>query len=311
VFGATNAITGSASYYINPVGIQSICLSAAELGNKTSLTTEQLTDFSVRVNLRPSPQAGPVVQFPLVQGAGFVTAIYNGSTPLIQSGVLFKTVTRSAQQAKAGVTKYKINLMDGTNWLLYAYNQTGRALDLTVTSNSVAKASGPFSGIIQVAKDPGNGEAMYDQASGAYVTGITLSGTASGSRGTYTFTFKKAGMTGPKLAMYALPHHQTSFDATTSSAMTQVKLQTTTKGIAVAVVADSWTMVEANMPTSMGFAPWSPKSGRIATISSATKAIIRTVASQEASQNMLDQTNQNSMYFSGKVRTRQSEEAKL
>ncbi len=303
VYGPTSSVTGAASYFLNPIGIQSVCLSAKELGSSTALTTESLTDFSVQVNLRPNAQAAAAVQFPLVQGSGFITAVYNGASPVVQTGVFFRTVTRATADPKAGVTKYKLLLEDGVTWLVYAYHTQGDPLDLTVINNGLAQAKGPFYGTIQVTKDPGNGETVYDQACGAYPTGVRLSGSADGTSGTYTFSFNKSGMSGTTLAMFALPHHQASFDGATRGKMTSLQLQTTTKGVATVVMADSWTMVESNLPTNMGFLPWSPQVGTVSAISDATKKTIHNIAQQEVSQNILQQTDQNSMYFSGKVRT--------
>ena len=302
VYGPASPGTGAASYFINPVGIQSVCLSAKELGSDTALTTESLTDFSVQVNLRPNAQAAPAVQFPLVQGSAFITAVYDGASPLIQTGVFYRTVTRATAEPKAGVTKYKLHLEDGTTWLVYAYHTKGDPLDLEVVNNGLARAKGPFYGTIQVTKDPGNGEAVYDQACGAYPTGVRLSGSVDGATGKYSFCFSKAGMGGTTLAMFALPHHQSSFDGATRGRLTSLQLQTTTKGVAAAVVADSWTMVEPNLPTNMGFLPWSPQAGTVSAISDATKQKIHSIAQQEVSQNILQQTDQGSMYFSGKVR---------
>lgn len=304
VFGEPDPVTGAARYFINPIGIQSVCLSARELGPDTALTTDSLTDLSGQANLRPSAQAAPAVQFPLVQGSAFVTAIYNGAHPLIQTGVFFRSVTRAAGEVKPGITKYKVQLEDGARWLLYARHTGGRPLDLQVVNNSLAQSGEPFYGTIQVAKDPGNGEGLYDRACGAYATGVELSGTVDGTTGAYTFTYSKAGVSGTTLAMFALPHHQASFDGATRAGMTDVKLQTTTKGVAAAVLADSWTMVEPQLPADIGFLPWSPTAGTLRTISDPTKAFIGNIARQEVSQDMLRQTNLDSMYFSGKVRGR-------
>ncbi|KAL2016098.1 hypothetical protein VTK56DRAFT_4272 [Thermocarpiscus australiensis] len=301
VFGPVKPATGARAYFINPIGIQSVCISAKELGPDTALVTQSLTDFSVQVSLHPNAQAPAAVQFPLVQGSAFVTATFNGAVPLIQTGVFFRTVTRATGEVKPGIVKYKLLLEDGRTWLLYGYRTGGDPLDLEVVNNGLAQSRRPFYGIIQVAKDPGNGEQLYDQACGTYATGVELSGTVDSTRGTYTFAFNKAGMSGTTLAMFALPHHQSSFDAGTAAKMSGLTLQTTTKGVATAVIADSWTMVEANLPTNMGFLPWSPRAGSINAISSGTKSFIRNIALQEVSQDMLWQTNQNSMYFSGKA----------
>ena len=152
-----------------------------------------------------------------------------------------------------------------------------------------------------MAKDPGDFEATIDKASAAYPVGVTLSGSATGAQGSYTFTFKKAGDVNTKLMMYALPHHVDSFDAATKAGVTKLQLQTTTKGLATAVMADSWTMVEPNMPVTMDFAPWDPVGGPKATLSEESIRAINPVALKEISQNVDQQANQNSMYFSGKV----------
>lgn len=300
-FGPTQA-NGASQYFINPIGIQSLILSAAELGSSTTLTTTQATEFSVLAQLRSSAAAAPTIQFPLVQGSAFITAQYNGATPVLQSGIFFASVTKVNVQPRTGVTKYKITLNDGKNWLLYAYSSSGTPLDLQVTNNGLVRSRSPFVGTIQVAKDPGSAEALYDAASGQYPTAVVLSGTTSGMQGQYSFSFVKGGLTGAPLLMYALPHHVQSFDATTAAAVrSNVQLQTTTKGKATAVVADAWTMVEPRLPISMSFLPWSNSEGTKTRVSAAAKAKILQVAQSELSQDMDAQSNLNSMYYSGKV----------
>jgi endo-1,3(4)-beta-glucanase len=101
--------------------------------------------------------------------------------------------------------------------------------------------------------------------------------------------------------MFALPHHLQSFSSATKRSVTSIQLQTTTKGLATAVVADSWILVEPNMPIGMGFAPWSPVSGSQSSLSANAIAAILTAATNEVSQNMSQQTNLNSVYYAGKV----------
>jgi endo-1,3(4)-beta-glucanase len=289
-------------YFINPSGIQSLVLSATELGASTNISIDTITAFSANVNLLPSPGAQAAITFPLVQGMGFITGIYNGGTPMLQTGVFFRSVTKATTSPKAGVTKYTILLEDGKTWLLYAYSPDGAGLDFTVVSNGLAQATSNFNGFIQIAKNPGGAaEAMYDAACGAYPTTASLSGSINGTTGSYILSFAKGGMTNTTLTMFALPHHVESFDPTTKSAITTIQLNTTTKGVATAVVADSWTLVE-ELPITMGFAPWSPSIGneKLA-LSAAAIAAIQDVAASEVSQNMSEQTNLNSMYFSGKV----------
>lgn len=233
----------------------------------------------------------------------FVTGIYSGGTPLLQTGIFFRSITKATTNPKPGVTKYTILLEDGKTWLLYASSSdVNAALEFKVVNNGLAQATSNFNGFIQIAKNPGgDAEALYDAACGVYATTATLSGTANGASGSYTLSFAKAGTSGATLLMFALPHHTESFSPQTASAATSLQLQTTTKGLATAVVADSWTMVE-NLPITMGFAPWSPSAGaEPLAFSAATIQTILSVAQSEISENMSDQSNQSSMYFSGKV----------
>ncbi|KAL2075440.1 hypothetical protein VTL71DRAFT_383 [Oculimacula yallundae] len=288
-------------YFANPIGIQSLALSALELGESTTLSTDTLTAFSVNVNLSPSPGAAPTIIFPLVQGMGFVTGIFTGGTPILQTGVFFRSITKSSTNPKQGVTKYTILLEDGKTWLLYAYSTDGSGLEFTVVNPGLAQATSNFNGIIQIAKNPGNAESLYDAACGAYATTAVVSGSTRGSAASYTLSFSKGGLQDTTLVMFALPHLTQSFSPRTSSAMTDIRLATTTKGYATAITADSWTMEEI-IPTTMGFAPWSPQSGSSrANFSSSAAAAIQAIAASEVSQDMSAQSDLDSMYFSGKV----------
>ncbi|KUJ21739.1 glycoside hydrolase family 81 protein [Mollisia scopiformis] len=297
-----------AQYFINPIGIQSIVLSAMELGASTTISMDTVTEFSANVNLLQSPGAGPSVTFPLVQGMGFVSGIYTGSTPILQTGVFFRSITKVTTSPKPGVTKYSILLEDGKVWLLYAYSPSGAGLEFTVVNNGLAQATSGFNGIIQIAKSTSSmSEALYDAACGAYPTTTTISGSVNGATGSYTLSFSAAGMLNTDLLMFALPHHIESFDANTASGVTSFTLDTTTKGTATAVVGNSWTMIE-NLPVAMGFGPYNPSAGNPGSqgstkfsFSQSTMAAMQAVAQSEISQNMSIQTNLNSMYYSGKA----------
>lgn len=294
-----------AAYFINPVGIQSIVLSAQELGSTTQLTTDTLEAFSVNANLVSSSGASPAITFPVLQGMGFVTAVYKGSTPLIQSGVGFSSLTPVGPVNGGSTTKYRAGLNDGTTWLIYVTPDSG-SMTLSLTSGKVSGSSS-FAGTIQVAKVPtgsGSAESIYDSSAGVYANSATVSASASDSVGTYSLSWTKAGLTSNTLLMFALPHHQASMDSTTSGAMTSIQLQTTTKGVAVAVQKDSWTLEESEMPISMGFGPWSQTTGSVSSLSSTAQAAVVSAAQYELSEDMEGQTDTDSMYYSGKVSTR-------
>jgi len=295
------ALPGSpVHYFINPIGIQSIILSAIELGSPTVLTTNNMNAFSVNAVLSPQVGSASSITFPLVQGMGFVTGIYKNLMPAIQSSVFFRTVTQVGNP-RAGVFKYRATLEDGKSWLIYAIPSNGILPQLRLVSNIQLQGVRGWSGVIQIAKNSAgaSGEANYDSSAGVYPIAAAVTGSVSGSIGTYRISWTKAGVTSLPLLMYALPHHIQSFQST--QGRTSIQLQTTTKGIATAVIGDSWTLIEPDMPNDMAFAPWTPTARSRSSLSAGANALIRQIAASEINQDYNNQTNLDSMYFSGKA----------
>ncbi|KAK3949215.1 glycosyl hydrolase family 81-domain-containing protein [Pseudoneurospora amorphoporcata] len=315
----------AARWFASPVGRADVVLSEEELekGNATGgveLTTQDVKEHSVRMQL--SAGGGVRLEAPVVQGMGMVTALYKQGTPVIKSGIGWSMVTKAMGVMKTGVVKYRLVMHDGATWLLYATGGDVSAikrgelggLDLDVQGNNTAVAKGSFTGMLQLAKLPGGGngtegaadaEKLFDAACGTYATGVELSGSVDGQKGRYTFHFQKEGLASNSgLVMFALPHHQASFSSETASKVaSSVKLDTTTKGVAVAVVGDEWTLEEdISKPLSIGFVPWTPEAGSVKDISDTAKEYIKNVAQQELlSTGMLNQTDQPSMYYGGKA----------
>jgi endo-1,3(4)-beta-glucanase len=302
VFG-NERYPGVSSYYINPIGIHSMIISAKELGKETSLSIDSTTAFSARVHLSSRIKSPPLISFPLVQGMAYVTAEYSGATPIIQSGVFFKTVTRVTRNPKKHLSKFTFTLEDGSTWRLYAWRTKGDDLDIQVTNNGYAEAKSPFTGVIQICKDPmtTDSEKLLDDGAGVYPVTAELSGSVSRNTGTYRFLFRRDGHSSGNLYMHALPHHLASFDVETQARIVKLQLQSTTKGITSLVRGTEWTMVEPRLPVDMDFAPWHPEKGSLVALSRRAKEVIQGAAAAELSQNMIAQTDLDSMYFSGKV----------
>ena len=227
----------------------------------------------------------------------------NGATPIIDTGVFFNTVTPLASPA-AGITKYRLLLDDGNTWLLYATTDNGSGFALNLLNATRLEASGPFTGIIQVAKNPGDvaaQEASYDSCAGAYATTATISASVNGASGSYSLSWTKVAANGANLIMMALPHHIQSMDPTTIAGQTTIQLQTTTKGLATGVVGDSWTLSEPSMPVGIGFAPWNANTSSTNTIPTAAMTAIGNAGISDLSQDMNNQSDLNSMYYSGKA----------
>ena len=302
-YGLPNtSIPGSpAQFFINPLGIQSMILSAAELGSSTVLTSDSLEAFSANIHLHPQAGANGSITFPLVQGMGFVTGIYDNLQPMLQSGVIYRSFDPAG--TVRNIFKYRVILEDGTNWLLYAWSANNTDPQIRQQSSTLLRGLPAWSGTIQFCKNPSGpeGESKYDASAGVYATAAILEGSVSGTSGTYSLSWRKAGFSNGPLLMFALPHHVDSFAPATASSSTNIRLQTTTKGVATAIVADSWTLVEGDLPTDMGFAPWSPSTGSVNGLSGTAIDAINRVGAVEISQDMMAQTNLDSLYFSGKA----------
>jgi endo-1,3(4)-beta-glucanase len=298
-YGPTNQYN-ACNYFFGPVGIQHMCLSAVELGSPTALYMDSLEQFSANANFCTNPNAPPIMSLPLIQGMGFVTAIYRGCTPQVQSSVFYRDFKYCGTINGNLTEKYNVTLEDGFTWLIYRTNQgAGSIQPMKKMSNSTIQGDPGFQGFIQVAKVPkGADSSKYDASAGAYATSCQLSAVEDGSSIRYSFTWTKAGLNQP-LLMFALPHHTGSFDNNTRQATTTLKLWTVTKGQATAVLADSWTMLEPTFQN-LGFAPYDINYGPITQISQEAQARVIWVAERESKQDVHGQCVLNSMYFSGK-----------
>lgn len=291
-------------YYINPVGLQQIIFSASELGKSSVLKTEQPKAFSAHAVIKKSAGSAQQISFPVVQGMGFTTAIYKDLQPTIESGVFFRKVV-NAGSPRPGIFKYKVELEDDTTWLMYAAPADGKDPKFKLVSKINLRGPHGYSGTIQVAKNPAgiSGEKFYDNSCGVYPVAGHISGSVTNNVGSYSLSWTKAGkdVKNTPLLMFALPHHVQSFDKATQGRVTDIHLRTTTKGNSTAVIGESWTLVEPKLPVDIGFAPWSPTHGSGHGLSPAAQHAILQYAPHELKQNISEQTDLNSMYYSGKA----------
>ena len=297
-------------YFLSPTFLQHVVLSAAELREGTVMTLDSLKAFSAYANFAPYAGAANIMSVPVVQGMGFITAIYNNSQPVLSSGVFFRSLKYAGPTNDAAVTfKYNVQLEDGSQWLIYITPLRAVGVPpLTLQGGGTITGPEAFSGLVQVTKNPGGSptEHYFDDSAGAFATEAVVSGSVSGSTGKYTLSWKKTGVQSQSLLMYALPHHVESFDQATKNAITSIQLSTTTKGMAVAVLADSVTMIEDDLPTTIGFAPWAKAQdgyGGIGNVNvpPSAKDLINAAGTTELSEDMIAQTKLNSMYYSGKA----------
>ncbi|KAF2134581.1 glycoside hydrolase family 81 protein [Dothidotthia symphoricarpi CBS 119687] len=248
------------------------------------------------------------MSIPCVQGMGYITAIYNDATPVLNSGVFFRSLSYIGS-LNGDTYKYAIQLEDDSQWLLYATPAgSAGAPPFNLTDSSTITGPQNFVGTLQVTKIPAGASEgqVFDRSAGAYAINTTISGSVDGSTGRYTLSWAKGGLQSQTLLMYALPHHVESFDQETSAALTNIQLVTTTKGFAHAVVADNITMIEPDLPVTIGFAPWTKNSSgggggsENLRINAEALALVNSVGSAELSEDFIAQTSLDSMYYSGK-----------
>jgi endo-1,3(4)-beta-glucanase len=284
---------------------QSIILSAKELNKKSVLTTDTHLPFSVNINLCDTSAAKePRITFPVLQGMSFVTAGYRNARPTIQTdGKGFVSFSGPVHVGKS--VKYRVKDMDARDWLIYVNLVPGTAYDATkffkLDPNTIVGPPG-FKGTIQVAKNPLGieGEAIYDRASGAFVTKVLLTAVVNDTKGTYTLNYSKVG-TSP-LLMFALPHHVQSLDVELRSQVTRLALRTTTKGMATAIWAEKLSFTEVNLPVTMHFGPWSPAMSvnTKPRYSPETLALVSAVAERDLRRAMTEPIPSSSLYYAGK-----------
>ncbi|KAF3903159.1 hypothetical protein ABW21_db0207991 [Orbilia brochopaga] len=293
-------------YYYNPIGINSMALSATEFSADTSsVTTEALKPNSALLHLWANKGQFPTskrMSCPLVHGMGFVTGRYLDLTPKITTGVFFRDFSYAGTITGNGADrqKWNVTLNDGKQWRIYATPNSGtRELQLQLVNNSIIQATGNFSGIIQIAKVPNTAqEYVMDMSAGTVVTDISVSASVSGAVGTYVFNFASVGgsITNQPF-MYALPHQIDSFDATTKSKLQgSLQLKSLTQGLMTGLVSSSWTMIETDMPVSVGWLPGSTRNWSAKTLNA-----IRSAIANEIGFDVINASNLSSQYYSGKV----------
>jgi endo-1,3(4)-beta-glucanase len=280
-----------------------LILSAKELDGQTTLTTDSHQPFSVNANLNvPSSPQEPKMNFPLVQGMSFITAIYRNALPSIQTGNK-GFVDFQGPWVVQWSQKYRIKDMEGYDWLIYVTPVRDSGYDaskfIKLDPNTIVGPPG-FRGIIQVAKNPlgAVGEEMYDRACGSYAQAAQLSAVVNDNKGQYSLTYSKFG-TSP-LLMFALPHHIQSLDSELRGQVTRIQLRTSTKGMATAVWADTLSFTEPNLPVSMSFGPWIQNSNARPRYPPDVLTLIAATAEQDLRRVMNETIPPDSMYYAGK-----------
>jgi endo-1,3(4)-beta-glucanase len=284
-----------AQFYFNPVGIQSVNFGAVEFTpDRVSMSADSFGPLSVNINLTAGLGQ---LNIPLASGIGMISGIYTNLTPVIQSLVGFQYVEACSF---SGMQKFRLTLFNGVTWLMYVSSP----VQFCLKDNNHFVASAPVAtALVQIGSCPSGCEDIYDSTAGAIATRASLGGFVSDSAGTYRIQYEISGNSrSGKALIYALPHQVESFSVDMQARQTHAQLDSTVMGKMVGCITDVLEMVEEDLPTYIGFLPWSRTYAFDANkFNSADLDLLQRTAIEELNQDIQTQTNLDSMYFSGKA----------
>ncbi|QLL31937.1 hypothetical protein HG536_0C01040 [Torulaspora globosa] len=285
-------------YFFNPIGIKSFVFSSAEFEGPGDLSLKlgSPKHMSVQVYLHKNDEQ--YVHFPLLQGMGFVSAVYVNMQPKIQSAVGFRRF--ESAQILGSTQKYNVLLEDNRKWTVYVTPAPGQPLSFELQGGNTVLGSHRVSQcLIQIVADDSS---AIDQAAGCYPTDCSLACSVAGGTGTYKLTYQLAGSSvSGKTLMYALPHHVSSFCKPMTSKLIESKLDSTVCGQMTGLITDVFEMT-VSVPN-VGFFPATtiPGKNNPPQYSADVLEAIKKAASSEVNGDVINESNLNSMYFSGKV----------
>lgn len=289
VFGP-DAGADPAQFYFNPPKIKSFVFSGQGIGQSNGLTLLKHQKLSVEAKLSLSGKE--FISFPLVHGMGFVTAVYKSVGPIIASQV---GVQHFKKDKKIGnVQKYLVVLFNQVVWSLYV--DGGIELSLKDPNHIIGDKG---DAVIQLARgDSGH----LDESAGIYPVAAHLKGSVSGSTGRYSFVYENKGSSANGSGLvWCFPHHQEVLTDKVRKKDTGLTLDSTTKGVMKAYTVTELEMEESDLPTHIGWEPWSSLLSFKAGFSNEAKRLIKEAAEKEVLQDIEGMANIDSMYTSGKI----------
>lgn len=295
VFGPGNP----PQYFFNPIKIKSFVFSSAEFNDASELLLKLESPKHLSVQAYLQKNDTQYIHFPLLQGMGFVTADYCNMQPKVQSAVGFRTFEKGS--TLGDTQRYNVVLENNRKWTVYVTVPSDKSLELSLQDGNTILGSRSVSKCtIQIVAD--NSSAI-DQAAGCYPVDCSLSCSVSSATGTYQVNYQLAGGSGSgKTLLYALPHHVRSFTEAMSSLLIDSHLDSTICGSMTGLIADRLEM-SVEVPSELEFLPFTtiPGKSNPPQYSSEVLEAIRNAASSEVNGDVTNESNLNSMYFSGKV----------
>ncbi|SMN20684.1 similar to Saccharomyces cerevisiae YLR144C ACF2 Intracellular beta-1,3-endoglucanase, expression is induced during sporulation [Maudiozyma saulgeensis] len=287
-------------FFFSPTNIKTFVFSSIEFTNatpdQTSLNFSNVKHMSVQLQLKLNDTQ--FVWFPIVQGMGFVTAIYYNLTPSLQSAVGYRSI--DIIWSKNQVTKYHIRLENDVVWTLYVTSQ--EPVTISVVERNKILADRKVNGcIFQLVADTND---KIDLAASCYQVDAELKASIlddDPSRAHYSFNYETNGISSSgKPLLYALPHHFDYLTPETLNTSINSQLASTVYGRMSGLVTDNIEM-EIVIPNEVQFEPFSTIPNRTKRYSNEVLDAMSNAARKETQGDVINESNLDSMYFSGKV----------
>ena len=219
------------------------------------------------------------ITVPLVQGMGFITAIYENIAPVVASQVGVQKFEK-VRSSSGAFTKYKVVLFNQVTWLVYSDDLE---LGLADPNHIVGRKTGA---VVQICRGDSK---YYDESAGNWPTSCELS--FNGNQYRFSYKMNKPGVG----IVWCLPHHQQVLSGDTAKLFTKLELDSTTKGVMRAYATNELVMEETELPQNINWE--SPN----AHYSSEALQAIKMAATQECKDDVVGMANIDSMYTSGKI----------
>jgi len=287
-------------FFFSPTNIKAFVFSSLEFSNATtdavSLNFTDVKHMSVQLQLKLNDSQ--FVWFPIVQGMGFVTAIYYNLTPSLQSAIGYKSL--NIIWCNNQITKYHIKLENDIVWTLYVTSQ--EPITLSLVEGHRISADRTVNGcIFQLVADTND---SIDQAANCFQIDAELKASIldnDPAKARYSFNYVTNGISSSgKPLLYALPHHIDYMTSQTLSTEIDSQLASTVYGRMSGFITNKIEM-EIAVPNEVQFEPFSTIPNRNKKYSNEVLNTMRNAAIEETQGDVINESNLDSMYFSGKI----------
>ncbi|KAJ7778604.1 glycoside hydrolase family 81 protein [Mycena maculata] len=239
---------------------------ASYVQNPNSHTSHKATTWDTQsITVKYFAASGAGFTTYLVPGSPYMTFNYNVATVLLTSrnGNILSVNGKTVGTSPVSVSGTKFTVTNGAGTYV-VYSLGGESITLTANSTSLTGGA-TFTGIIRIARvtTESTSQAILDQYSTTYPTGVALDYTFTGDNATMSFTWNVVG-NAANLLHLSWPHHRKHL---VNPAYVTGLSYLTTKGYMKPVVGNLWKLSYA-LPTITWHTPRSPQA-------SCTKQIIQ------------------------------------